>query len=88
MPADDDIIKLLEKRHGVPTVVRLTDGQMLAVKNIMYGYDDDAQYAHVATNMKPAEIAIEAALFFTSEIEEILDPSTGDSLWTRETDAR
>jgi hypothetical protein len=85
MAADGDVIALLEKRHGMPTVIRLTDGRILPVKNIAYGYDGGSEYAHVATNMRPAESAIEAALFFTNEIEEILDPATSASLWSRGT---
>ena len=86
MHPDEAIIKLLEQRHGIPTVVRLADGRTLPVKNIIYGYDPGAEYAHIATNMKPAEVAIEASLFFTSEIDEILDPATSVSLWTKHPD--
>jgi hypothetical protein len=86
MRQDQDIIDVLEKRHGMPTVVKLGDGRMLPVKNIAYGYDEDSDVAHIATNMRPAEPAIEASLFFTSEIVEILDPATGATIWRRTVD--
>ena len=80
-PADQDIIDLLVSRDAVPTVVRLKDGRSLAVMNIAWGYDRGEAYAHVTTNMSPGISALEAELFFTSEVATILDPSNGNVLW-------
>ena len=46
MPLDDEILAVFDRRHGIPTVVRLSDGQMLPVKNVSYGYDEGSEWAH------------------------------------------
>lgn len=38
-PADDAIIDLLMSRDGVPTTVTLTNGAVITVYDIAWGYD-------------------------------------------------
>jgi hypothetical protein len=78
---DDDIVQLLVKRDGIPTVVKLRDGRSLAVIDIAWGYDEGHEYAHVTTNVSPGNNAMQVDLFFTSEVSAVLDPSNGSELW-------
>jgi hypothetical protein len=77
---DRDVLRLLQERDGVETLVVLRDGQRLTVVNIAWGYDAGDEFSHVTTNISPSEEGRSFDLFFTSEVASILDPSTGATL--------
>jgi len=77
VPVDRDIIGLLRSRDGVLTRLRLRDGRELDVLNIAWGYDEDARYAHLTTNVSPALEGVDIDVFGTEEIAEMMDPATG-----------
>ncbi len=46
----------------------------------MWYYFMGASYAYVTTNVKPNIEGEKADIFFTSDIEELIDPATGDRI--------
>jgi len=80
-PLDTEIIDLLRSRDSQPTEVHLRDGQILTVFDIAWGYDIGDQYAHVTSNVSPSVEGRSIDLFFTTEIEQIIDPESGTALF-------
>jgi hypothetical protein len=80
-PADEHLIDLLRGRDGRPCVVELHDGRHLKVVNIAWGYDMGDTHAHVTTNCSPAIEGEPMDVFFTHEIQRVLDPDAEQPLW-------
>ncbi|MCW2779763.1 MAG: hypothetical protein JWR35_212 [Marmoricola sp.] len=78
-PADAEVINLLVKRDGIPTLVTLKNGLGLTVRNIAWGYDIGDEFAHVTTNISPAVDGASIDTFFTNDIESISDPTSGEA---------
>ncbi len=78
---DKSIIVLLSKRAGKITFLRLKNGNILKVLNIVYGYDMGDEFAHVITNINPSIEGETNDFFFTSEIAEIIDPENKEVLF-------
>jgi hypothetical protein len=79
-PADEHLIDLLRGRDGRPCVVELHDGRRLKVVNIAWGYDMGDTHAHVTTNCSPAIEGEPMDLFFTHEIQRVLEPDAEQPL--------
>jgi len=79
-PADIEVIGLLARRNGIPTVVTLNTGSQYTVHNIAWGYDVGDEYAHVTTNISPRIEGASIDLFFTSDIQSITDLVSGETL--------
>jgi antitoxin component HigA of HigAB toxin-antitoxin module len=79
-PRDSAILELLQSRTGMPTIARKKNGSSITIWNIMWSYFIGSDYAHISTNIKPAIEGEKIDIFFTSDIEELIDPATGDSI--------
>lgn len=79
--ADERLIDLLRARDGRPTVVELHDGRRLTAINIAWGYDMGEAYVHVTTNCSPAIEGEPMDVFFTDEVQRVLDPDREQPLW-------
>jgi hypothetical protein len=78
--ADGELLDLLMRREGIPTLVTLNSGLQVTVHNIAWGYDIGDQYAHVTTNISPRIASASIDFFFTSDIRSIADSVLGESL--------
>jgi hypothetical protein len=79
-PANIEVITLLSSRDGIPTLVALNNGSNCTVHNIAWGYDIGDEHAHVTTNVSPKIDGASIDFFFTSDIQSITDPSSGETL--------
>ena len=78
--ADGELLDLLVRRDGTPTVVTLRSGQQVTVHNIACGYDISDEYAHVTTNISPEIAGASIDVFFTNDVQSIVDPVSGETL--------
>ncbi len=79
------VIEILKSRGGKWTSVFLKNGQELSVFNIAWGYDLGDDYAHVTTNISPANDEPAEVDFFTvDEVTKIADAETGRVVWSLE----
>ena len=72
---------LLRSRDGRPTTLVMRDGRVLTVVNIAWGLDEGEDYEHITTNISPQFDGASVDFFLTSEVENIVAPETGQSLW-------
>jgi hypothetical protein len=79
-PKDTAILELLQRRTGIPTIARMKNGSLITIWNTMPSYFMGAEYAFITTNVKPTIAGEKADVFFTSDIAELIDPATGDSI--------
>jgi transcriptional regulator with XRE-family HTH domain len=87
-PRDTAILQLLQRRTGMPTIARMKNGSSITIWNIMWAYLMGAGHAYITTNVKPTIEGEKADVFFTSDIEELIDPATGNSLAPDPSDPR
>ena len=80
-PRDEALIRLFQDRDGTATRVILRDKQLLTVVNIAWGYDMGDEFAHVTTNVSPTVEGTSIDFFYTSDVESLSDPSSGDVLF-------
>ena len=81
-PRDESLLSLFGDRDGRTTRVILRDGRLLTVLNIAWGYDMGDEFAHVTTNVSPSVEGTSIDFFYTSDVETVSDPSSGDVLFT------
>lgn len=86
LPADESLIRLMNRRGGLATLVRLRDGRTIRVFNIAWGYDYGDRYAHVSANVSPSIDTEEFDFFFSFEIAAITDPDSGAVIHDASTD--
>jgi hypothetical protein len=79
--ADTRLIGLLRERDGRPTAVELHDGRCLTVINIAWGYDMGDTHAHVTTNCSPFIDGEPVEVFFTDEVQRVIDQDREPPLW-------
>jgi len=70
---DKKIIEYLKSRDGKETLLKLSDGSVLKIWNVTWGYDLGDEYAHITTNISPKVPNSKNDFFYTNEIDEILD---------------
>lgn len=75
------IVKILEKRSGVSTIVMLDDGRELYVEDITWGFDMGDDFAHITTNISPLQVGVIPDFFFANEVTKLIDPDTGESIY-------
>lgn len=80
---DNHIIDIFRKRDGQQTTVKLGNGSRYEVWDIAWGYDMGDEYAHITTNVSPGAENRTVDFFFTNEISEIVDSSSGGILFKR-----
>lgn len=80
-PRDEALLAVLQERDGSPSRVVLRNGSILTVFNIAWGYDMGDEYSHVTSNVGPDVEGSTVDLFFTNDIDRILDPATGATLF-------
>ena len=80
-PRDETLISLLRDRDGMATRVILRDKRLLTVVNIAWGYDMGDEFAHVTTNVSPSVEGTGVDVFYTSDVDTVSDPSSGDVLY-------
>jgi len=78
---DRALLELLLARRGVATTVELTSGVLLDVNNIVFGYDEGADQAHVTTNINPFIEGESVEVFMTGEIVAVRDAGSGTVLY-------
>jgi len=76
-PRDEALLALLQKRDGSPSQVVLRNGSLLTVFNVAWGYDMGDEYSHVTSNVSPTVEGSAVDLFFTNDVDQVLDPATG-----------
>jgi hypothetical protein len=75
------IVKILEKRCGIPTTIYLDDGQVLLVNNIAWGYDMGDEFAHITTNISPGQDEVEIHFFYVNDVVKIEDTESGQLVY-------
>ena len=73
---------MFQARDGSPLRAVLRNGNVLTVFNIAWGYDMGDEYAHVTSNVSPAVEGTAVDLFFTNDVDHVLDPATGVIVFT------
>ncbi|SDW26069.1 hypothetical protein SAMN05421504_10194 [Amycolatopsis xylanica] len=79
-PRDEEILRVLQDRDGVPTTVVLRDGRALTVFDISWGYDMGDEFAHVTTNVELGDENTPLDVFVTNEVAKIVAPESGEVL--------
>ena len=77
---DKELIQLLHTRDGIATEILLKNGEKKKVWNIAEGYDLGEAYANLTTNCSPSIEGTPIEIINTSEISQIIDPSTKEVL--------
>jgi HTH-type transcriptional regulator/antitoxin HigA len=72
---DTAIIEFLKSRTGKATIVKLQNGRVITIWNIICGYFVGGEYANINTNACPHVPGAAINFFSTSEIEEFIDPA-------------
>jgi hypothetical protein len=75
-PRDVELLRVLQERDAVETVVVLRDGRRLSVYDIAWGYDMGDEWAHVTSNISPGVEGASIDVFSTSEVLWVLDPAS------------
>ena len=80
MTSDDDkkIIEIFKSRDAKETGVVLTSGAKYKVWNIAWGYDIGDEFAHITTNISPAQNDAQIDFFYTNDVKEIVDGDTDE----------
>jgi hypothetical protein len=81
-PRDEALLAMFQARDGSPLRAVLCNGNVLTVFNIAWGYDLGDEYAHVTSNVSPPVEGSAVDLFFTSDVDHVLDPATGGVVFT------
>jgi hypothetical protein len=71
------IVKILEKRCGLPTTIYLKNGETLNVFDIAWGYDLGDDFAHITTNISPPKEGVEVSFFYVNQVSKLIDAETG-----------
>lgn len=82
-PRDEALLAMFRERDGNPLKVVLRNGSILTVFNIAWGYDMGDEYSHVTSNVSPDVEGSSVDLFFTNDVDHVLDPATGAILFRR-----
>ena len=80
-PCDEAVLEVLQERDGVASQVMLSDGRLLVVFNIAWGYGLGERFAHVTTNISPGVEAAVVDVFSTALVEAIIEPDDGAVLY-------
>lgn len=80
-PRDEALLATFHERDGSPLSVVLRNGSILTVFNIAWGYDVGDEYSHVTSNVSPDVEGSPIDLFFTNDVDHVLDPATGAMLF-------
>ena len=75
------IVKILEKRCGLETIVTLDTNQVLSVWDIAWGYDLGAEFAQITTNCSPPRDELPIDSFHANEVIRLFDPETNAAIW-------
>jgi HTH-type transcriptional regulator / antitoxin HigA len=81
---DQPLIQLLEERTGKATVARLKSGQEIAIWDVMSGRRLRDPCAYLITNVKTEVEGAESDTLFTSEICELIDRESGQTIFQAE----
>jgi hypothetical protein len=79
---DVELLRTLQERDAVQTVVVLRDDRRLMVHNIAWGYDMGDEWAHVTSNISPSVTGASIDFFFTNEVASMIDPITNSVIYT------
>ncbi len=71
------IRKLLERRTGIPSLIRMADGVEFIVYDIAWCRDAGDMWEHLTANNSPAYNMHQCHFFFLSDVLAVLDPDTG-----------
>ena len=75
------LVKLLEARDGLLTLLVLADGRTHRSFNVAAGRDIGAVWEHISTNVSPDVEGETSEFMFTGEIVEVIDPATSETLY-------
>lgn len=81
MLKDQAIIDIFIQHDGLPLEVKTIKGNNYKVWNIAWGYDMEAEYAHITSNISPFIAKASSAFFFTNEIVSIFLVDTNEQLF-------
>jgi len=68
---DSHIIEIFKLLDAQEAIVTLCDGRVLKVWNIVWGYDESDDFAHITTNISPTKEGTSIDSFYTNEIKTI-----------------
>ena len=77
------LVKLLEARDGLLTLLVLEDGRVHRSFNVAAGRDIGAEWEHISTNISPCLDAEPSEFLLTGEIVEVVDPTNSSTLYRR-----
>ena len=79
MTPDDDkkLINILKHRDARLTKLELSDGKVISVWNIAFGYDLGDDFAHITTNISPDQPGYDIDFFYTSDVAKVVDGDSG-----------
>lgn len=82
-PWDLLVLQVLRERDGVQTTVVLRDRRRLDVLDIAWGYDWGDVFSHITTNCSPGQEGLSMDVFWTSDVEAVVDPTSGTEILSR-----
>ncbi|MBE7209810.1 MAG: hypothetical protein INR65_02235 [Gluconacetobacter diazotrophicus] len=74
------IVNLLQRREGRPTLVELSNGRLLDIRNIVWGRDPGDNWEHVTINVSPPVADAVPDNISTRDVARIIDPASGSIL--------
>jgi HTH-type transcriptional regulator/antitoxin HigA len=77
---DQPLIQTLNDRVGKPTLAKLKNGKTITIWNIISGRRLRDGCSYLITNVKPRIVDAECDTLFTSEISELFDPESNQTV--------
>lgn len=74
------LVRLLARRRGRPTVLRLADGREVVAWNSVWGRDWNAEWEHLTLNLSPRVIGAEVGTLSTRDVRAVIDAESGRRL--------
>lgn len=79
------LVRLLMRRRGRPTRLRLSDGAEVTAWNCAWGMDFGRDWEHLTLNMSPRLTGVGAAFLSSVDVLAASDPVSGAALYERRT---
>ena len=77
------LVRLLVRRRGKATRLRLNDGAEVTAWNCAWGMDYGREWEHLTLNMSPRSPLAEAAFLSARDVVSAVDPVDGAALYER-----
>ena len=77
------LVRLLMRRRGRPTRLRLSGGAEITAWNCAWGRDYGRDWEHLTVNMSPRRAGAETAFVSTADVVAACDAESGADLYAR-----